>query len=87
MYIPLILGAGAAVMLLQLFLCFRCTTYFRYVPMFLLTALEMALWCCFFLVRPGFYTYYMGIVGFFLLVAVLFAWAVWVIIQCIQKRK
>ena len=72
---------------LQLVLCVYCRNWLRYALLCFLGGLELALWGSFFLIRPGFYTYYIGILGLFGLAAVLLAWGLWTVVQRIQKRK
>ena len=86
-HLPLEMTAAAAVMVLQLVLCFLCSNYFRYVPLCLLGGLEGMLWCSYFLIRPGFYIFYMAVMGLFLLGAVLLSWSFWLLVKHIQKRK
>ena len=87
MYTSKILWVAAAVFLAQLFLCFRCRRYFRYVPVFALVIMEIFLWFSFFLIRPGFYTFYAGMLFLVCLMAVLLAWLTRAVVQLIQKRK
>ena len=85
MYSSKILWVTAAVFLVQMVLCFRCRRYFRYVPVFALIIMEIFLWLSFCLIRPGFYTFYAGMLFLVCLMAVLLAWFVWSVIQVIQK--
>jgi len=87
MYSSKILWIAAVAFLVQLFLCFRYRRFFRYVPVFVLVIVEIALWTDFFLLRPGFYTFYAGILFLVCLIGVLLAWTVWSVVQFIQKRK
>ena len=87
MYTSKILWVAAAVFLVQLILCFRCRHYFRYVPVFVLIVTEIFFWLSFILIRPGFYTFYAGMLFLICLVAVLLAWLTLAVVQLIQKRK
>lgn len=87
MAFPLVLIAAIVILILQLLLCFRCKNILRYAPLGVLGVMEAGSWSCFYLVRPGFYAYIIGLIGLYWLGAGVLAWAIYGIVQLVQKRR
>ena len=87
MYLPFVLAVGVAVFVVQLVLCLGCRNVLRFAPVGVLAMMELGLWGSFFLIRPGFYAFYFGMVGLVWLAAAGLAWLIFGIVQLVQKRR
>ena len=87
MYFPVAIVIALVIFGVQLLLCIRCKNVLRFSVIGVLTALEVVLWGYFFLIRPGFYAYLLGLLGIFWVAGAVLAWMVYGIVQLVQKRR
>ena len=87
MYIPFVLIVTVTVFAVQLLACFRCRTILRYAPVGCLGVAEGLLWGFFYLVKPAFSVYIIGLIGLYWLGAGCVAWLVYGIVRFVQKRR